>query len=120
MLGQQGWLGLDGSVDGENYGVHCQDLVPARSPSGLDIRQVTYFLKLSFLICKMGSVCLGMGAPLLTSLLYSLLGRGCLWSVLYSDWGEAGMLALLCPKGFENGSPGPTLCVVTFLVLVST
>lgn len=77
-------------------------------------------LNLSFLICKMGSVCLGMGAPLLTSLLYSLLGRGCLWSVLYSDWGEAGMLALLCPKGFENSSPGPTLCVVTFLVLVST
>lgn len=40
-------------------------------------------LNLSFLICKMGSVCLGMGAPHLTSLLYSLLG--CFWSVLYSD-----------------------------------
>lgn len=48
MLGQQGWLDLGGTVDGENYGVHCQDSLPVRFPSGLDIRQVPYFLKPQF------------------------------------------------------------------------
>lgn len=58
-------------------------------------------LNLSFLICEMGSVCLGMGAPHLTSLLYSLLG--CFWSVLYSDLRGGGWHACFAlPKGLRD------------------
>lgn len=76
MLGQQGWLGLDGSVDGENYGVHCQDSVPARSPSGLDIRQVTYFLKPQFSYLQNGLCMLRHGGPTLHISVVFTFGEG--------------------------------------------